>query len=341
MIAFSGGGSLKSLVLSGFRPVKKFKKLFNPAFTLAEVLITLGIIGVVAAMTIPSLMTKIKFAKYRTAFRKDLAILNQAVKMNYANYGWDFAGLHASSNSECYKLGQGEDNTPDVNKTMCALINGNITGKTFLGNLFGDNIEGFNGYDNNNWSNNQYNFPAGNSQYNYILYQLSNSTVIGLPPAHYDSSSSYIGGCTKKDSNLSYNGSIDRMEPNRYCLGFIAVDRKVKKHRVISCAGGDNSSNMYWTQFLSEENHDACLLEKDIGDIMPIIFYDQTVAPATNAALALFEGYGTSKTASSSSSSGSASSYASGSSSSYASGSASSYSSSSSYTCNNYYHSCN
>jgi len=33
-------------------------------FTLAEVLITLGIIGVVAAMTIPTLMTK--YAKQRT-----------------------------------------------------------------------------------------------------------------------------------------------------------------------------------------------------------------------------------------------------------------------------------
>ena len=33
------------------------KKAFKAGFTLAEVLITLGIIGVVAAMTIPTLMT--------------------------------------------------------------------------------------------------------------------------------------------------------------------------------------------------------------------------------------------------------------------------------------------
>ena len=33
--------------------------VFKSAFTLAEVLITLGIIGVVAAMTIPTLMTNI------------------------------------------------------------------------------------------------------------------------------------------------------------------------------------------------------------------------------------------------------------------------------------------
>lgn len=38
------------------------------AFTLAEVLITLGIIGIVVAMTIPTLMTNIKARKLRTQF---------------------------------------------------------------------------------------------------------------------------------------------------------------------------------------------------------------------------------------------------------------------------------
>ena len=37
------------------------------AFTLAEVLITLGIIGVVAAMTIPIIITNSKSIQYRTA----------------------------------------------------------------------------------------------------------------------------------------------------------------------------------------------------------------------------------------------------------------------------------
>ena len=37
-------------------------------FTLAEVLITLGIIGVVAAMTIPTLMNNIQDVLFKTAF---------------------------------------------------------------------------------------------------------------------------------------------------------------------------------------------------------------------------------------------------------------------------------
>ena len=49
-------------------------------FTLAEVLITLGIIGVVAAMTIPSLMTAYKAHRFRSQFLKSYSTLQQVVK---------------------------------------------------------------------------------------------------------------------------------------------------------------------------------------------------------------------------------------------------------------------
>ena len=49
------------------------------AFTLAEVLITLGIIGVVSTITIPTLITKHKANKLRTKLVKANAIIQQAV----------------------------------------------------------------------------------------------------------------------------------------------------------------------------------------------------------------------------------------------------------------------
>lgn len=54
------------------------KKIFG--FTLAEVLITLGIIGVVVALTIPGLITKCKEMQYRTIYKKVYSSLNQAMK---------------------------------------------------------------------------------------------------------------------------------------------------------------------------------------------------------------------------------------------------------------------
>ena len=51
------------------------------AFTLAEVLITLGIIGIVAAMTIPTVVSKIQDMVYKTAYKTAFSDLNQAFKM--------------------------------------------------------------------------------------------------------------------------------------------------------------------------------------------------------------------------------------------------------------------
>lgn len=48
------------------------------AFTLAEVLITLGVIGIVAAMTIPTLMNNINDAQYKTAYKKAYRDLSTA-----------------------------------------------------------------------------------------------------------------------------------------------------------------------------------------------------------------------------------------------------------------------
>ncbi len=70
------------------------------AFTLAEVLITLGIIGVVAAMTMPTLLNSTQGAQYRTAFKKALSVLSQAVVLNVALDDYDLSQATASGSAE-------------------------------------------------------------------------------------------------------------------------------------------------------------------------------------------------------------------------------------------------
>ncbi len=53
-------------------------------FTLAEVLITLGIIGVVAAMTIPTLISNYQKRQFVTGLQKGYSIMNNALKMALA-----------------------------------------------------------------------------------------------------------------------------------------------------------------------------------------------------------------------------------------------------------------
>jgi len=68
------------------------------AFTSAETLITLGIIGVVAAMTIPNLITKYQEKATVAKLKETFSILSQAYRHAVNEYGtpegWDILGLN-------------------------------------------------------------------------------------------------------------------------------------------------------------------------------------------------------------------------------------------------------
>ena len=66
-------------------------------FTLAEVLITLAIIGVVATMTLPALMTNTAEQQAKTALKKGINTLTEAAQMNQSIEGFDYASLTATS----------------------------------------------------------------------------------------------------------------------------------------------------------------------------------------------------------------------------------------------------
>ena len=60
--------------------------MFNKkyGFTLAEVLITLAIIGVVAALSIPAVISNSQQQEFKTGLRKAVSVLNSAITMNMA-----------------------------------------------------------------------------------------------------------------------------------------------------------------------------------------------------------------------------------------------------------------
>lgn len=66
-------------------------------FTLAEVLITLAIIGVVATLTLPSLMTNTGEQQYITGLKKGINTLTEAAQMNEALLGFNYATLATTS----------------------------------------------------------------------------------------------------------------------------------------------------------------------------------------------------------------------------------------------------
>lgn len=80
------------------------------AFTLAEVLITLGIIGVVAAMTLPALIQSYANTVVETRLAKFYSTINQAIARAEVNYGdrryWfeETAGIGGVDNPDSARL---------------------------------------------------------------------------------------------------------------------------------------------------------------------------------------------------------------------------------------------
>ena len=102
--------------LAGATHVDMQQKTVKNAFTLAEVLITLGIIGVVAAMTMPTLMNSTQGAQYKAAYKKALSALSQAVTLNVALDEWNFADADGGTT---YNIGKMLQNRMNVVRTAC------------------------------------------------------------------------------------------------------------------------------------------------------------------------------------------------------------------------------
>ena len=78
--------------------VSMTEKSKKAAFTLAEVLITLGIIGIVAAMTMPSLLANYRQRVIISQLKKSFSTLQTAINTTNVEYGMPY---------DCYNIGWG------------------------------------------------------------------------------------------------------------------------------------------------------------------------------------------------------------------------------------------
>ena len=223
-------------------------------FTLAEVLITLGIIGVVAAMTIPTLIANTNGAKYRSQFKKTLSTLNQAALMSKAQYELDFSGIVSKS---C-----GATLTPE-SVSLCGMLNGTLAGATLYNagtspdlKLVNNNRYGYTGVSG---------FAAGGGL--GPIYALADGSLFGF---HEDRK----GACTLE---LGDTINADWISGHPQCHAFIDVNGVAGPNKEVTCADG--------TAALTPET--PCVVPNNatnMTDVFPVIIHDTTVEPASNAA---------------------------------------------------------
>lgn len=228
-------------------------------FTLAEVLITLGIIGVVAAMTIPTLIANTQGTKYRNQYKKAISALSQAARMNLAQYDFDYAGVSATCGNN------GATQTPETHQTICAILNANLKGATFY-----DTANKIPTKDGKPYTiTSPYGAARGFNTNSMLAYQFNDGTIImiskrmGLQPCTLN-----VGAVMQDSYNT--DGNL------RWCFGMIDVNGTSLPNSEVSCTSGTNS--------LSAQN---CIVKnntKNLTDIYPIRFHDGIVEPVTAAA---------------------------------------------------------
>ena len=112
-------------------------------FTLAEVLITLAIIGVVATLTLPALMTNTAEQQAKTALKKGINTLTEAAQMNQAIAGFDYSSISSNDTNDAtaqslYGILANRTNVDYENTAAASKDGSNI--KTTLGTAAGNTV---------------------------------------------------------------------------------------------------------------------------------------------------------------------------------------------------------
>jgi len=224
-------------------------------FTLAEVLITLGIIGVVAAMTIPTLIANTNSAKFRSQFKKSISTLNQAGLMAQAQYDIDYSTYDTAT--AC--TGTESPNT-NANYSFCAIFNGTLAGHGIT--TTAPTVAGGASYA-----------PTGNNSSAVFGTPASNPGYLRLADGSMVVFNLAANGCSKDigvalDSTWATNHAT--------CTGYIDVNGVTLPNKEVKCGTATTAIEAGVCEVPNDANH--------MTDIYPIAFHDATVEPLTNAA---------------------------------------------------------
>ena len=257
-------------------------------FTLAEVLITLGIIGVVAAMTMPTLINSTQGAQYKTGFKKALTVLSQAVVMNIALNDYDLSQVVAGTNTAAAGTGTGGTSTPATTlggaQSLYDLFSNRLNiVRTAAGSDFDATPGSSNQWlivsDTDSADRNAYktgHCEAGCAN-NYPGFTVNgkwadNATIIMMNDGISFIFDNTQSTCQKANTDIG-------VAKDSYCFGFIDVNGQKAPNRVVQCDQDSMSG--------TAGDDDATCQVSNPTDIYPIALYDQSVIPASAAARAV------------------------------------------------------
>lgn len=235
------------------------------AFTLAEVLITLGIIGVVAAMTMPTLINSTQGAQYKTAYKKALSVMSQAVVMNIALDDYDLSQTVAGTNTAAHEN--------EVQTLYTLFKNRMNVVKTAISADFNTTNGDAKNYAVTSVAGTDTDWPD----------VADHGGVFPVPTAGVIADSTYLffnDGITFMFNNTQQACAASTTTTvDAYCYGYIDVNGQKGPNRIVQCDNGTLSNDA--------KNDDKTCTVSNPTDIYPIMLYDQSIVPATAAGRAV------------------------------------------------------
>ena len=255
-------------------------------FTLAEVLITLGIIGVVAAMTMPTLINSTQGAQYKTAFKKSLTVLSQAVVMNIALNDYDLSQVVAGDNATDTDDAEGAQSLYDIFHNRLNIVR-EASSKSFNTDA-GDSeqwiiVSDTDAAERTTFAGEQ---THGNANASTFTASLAGAGANGAASTWPENTTILMmnDGIAFIFDNTQQNciQADDRIgvAKDNYCYGFIDVNGQKAPNRVVQCDGGVGAVQA------ADIDDNTCQVSSPT-DIYPIAFYNQSVIPASSAARAV------------------------------------------------------
>ena len=247
------------------------------AFTLAEVLITLGIIGVVAAMTMPTLINSTQGAQYKTAYKKALSVMSQAVVMNIALDDYDLSqtvagtknGSDADGVQSVYSLFKNRMNVVKVASTND--FQGDTQGETDFYKII--NVDAADKSDYTAFAT----LHGGKGGNTFPVLASGGKWPADLTMLFFNDGITFIFDNTQANCAAATSTTDDH-----YCYGFIDVNGQKAPNRVVACDGASASKTIDG----SGTDNANCVVTNPT-DIYPIAMYDQSIVPASAAARAV------------------------------------------------------
>ena len=252
------------------------------AFTMAEILIAMTIIGIIAAITIPQILGNTSGRSNKLMIQKTYTVLSQALKIGQAKLDYNTSDVdrivnRTGSSEPAIELQLSIENL--ITRTMDA-TKLDTTTHAFSGKLL--SIE-------------KNTAAAGETPvYAFELSRASSETNTGADLGSGDTRGAIFE--TREGAYFIFPEkkkiAADACTKDSPCLAYIDVNGKEPPNALVTCSTESNTG--YWTwddtnykvKYMKDSSHEAGICAIDgmkVNDVYPVFIYGATVVPALNA----------------------------------------------------------